>query len=289
MTWQTAIILQVVVSALMTIFTRQLTLSTKKVFFGVGVLSYITIAIVGMAYASFHTDVLSVPPATLWPYLLIEGICIPASWLIIYKLISGVGAGNASIITTVNVLGTALMGIAFLNEQLTAAFLIGSVLVLSGVILSLKLRPDKTHKSSMTFRHKLGLTLGGALLYSIGMYAEKVAVTDIGVWDYALFGWSMQAVGAIVLLCLFGRKEIEHIDRKIAIKGITLGAITSLSGLLYIYALSKGTLSQTIIAASGKTVLVMILAAIFLNERNAIGVRISAFILTMFGLWFVLS
>jgi drug/metabolite transporter (DMT)-like permease len=289
MTWQLTIILQILVSSVMTVFTRRLSLTSKKVFFGVGLFSYLAVACAGWLYAlTAHTG-LGVPPASVWPYLLIEGICIPASWLIQYKIISRVGAGNAVIVTTLNTFSTALLGILLLGENLTFTFIVGALLVFAGVVIALLLKPDTKHVDKMSFQAKLLLTVGGAVLFAIGMYAEKVAINGIGVWDYAAYGWSLQAVGALLLYGLFGRHESVHVTPTIVQKGIVLGILTSVAGGLYIYALNQGTLSQTIVATSGKAAVVILLAALFLNERRLLQYKVVAFALTAVGLWFVLS
>lgn len=288
MTWQTLIIIQILVNAVMTIFTRHVTLSSKKLFFSIAVASYITVGIAGWVYWLIFNSEFSPLPIEVLPYLLAEGIFIPASWLVQYKLISHVGAGNATIVTTLNMLGTALLGILFLHEALTWQLILGTIFVASGVVIALRLKPDQIHKDSLHFRTKLGLALIGVVLFSVGMFAEKVAITMIGVWDYVAYGWSLQAVGAVTIYLLFGRKEASHVTRKYAGKGALLGLLTSISGGLYVYALSMGTLSQTIIATSGKVVVVMALAALFLHERNAFGYRLLAFAFTVCGIWLVI-
>jgi drug/metabolite transporter (DMT)-like permease len=290
MTWQTIIILQIIVSSIMTIFTRQLTLTSKKMFFAVGVVSYVTVACAGWVISILYGDgMLSIPPSSAWPYLIVQGLFIPAAWLTQYKLISNVGAGNAMIVTTLNTLGTAMLGIIFLQEGLTLSFILGTLLVLCGVVIALRLKPDSKNGIRMSFYSKLLLTVLGAVFFAAGMYSEKIAINSIGASDYVAFGWSLQAIGAITLFGLFGRNESAHFSRKFIGKGILLGLLTSIAGGLYIYALSLGTLSQTIVATSGKIVVVMLLAAVFLRERNAVGYKLAAFLLTVSGIWLILK
>lgn len=289
MTWQTLIVLQILVSSVMTIFTRRLTLTSKKLFFGVAVASYITVAIAGWAYSLIAGGIPLIPPHEAWPYIIAQGVFIPAAWLVQYRLIGSIGAGNAMIITTLNMLGTALLGVLLLRETVTLQLMIGAIFVFSGVLLVLRLKPDIVHSDTMPFMSKLGLTLLGAVMFAAGMYAEKVAITMSGVWEYTAFGWSMQAIGAVALYLMFGQKEAAHVTKRFVRKGVILGLLTSMAGGLYVYALSIGTLSQTIIATSGKIVVVMLLAAFFLNERNALGVKFVAFMLTASGIWLVIN
>lgn len=290
MSWQLTIILQIFASTVMTLFTRRLSLSVKKVFFGVGVLSYITIAAAGWIFASTHGHGLpTVPTGKVWLYLLAEGFFIPAAWLVQYKLIGYIGASNAIIVTAFNTLSTAVMGILFLGDALNPAFILGGSLIIGGILIALRLQPDTQHHVHASLRLKLALTIAGAMLFAVGMFYEKVAINHIGAWHYAAYGWSMQAVGALGLFVLFGQKERVHITPSVIRKGVVLGALTSVAGMLYIYAVSKGSLSHTIVATSGKTAIVMVAAAIFLHERNSILRRLAAFALTVIGLGFILS
>ncbi len=289
MSWQIAIILQIIASAAMILYTRRLSLSVRRVFFGVAVLSYVTVAGAGWLYSSVATGSdITFPSTAIWPYLLIEGFCIPAAWLVQYRLISYVGASNAVIATTLNTLATAAAGILLLHDKFTISFVAGAILLLTGVFTALRLQPDMVHKTQVSFAVKVGLVIVGALLFSAGMYAEKVVINDMGFGEYMAFGWSMQAVGALVLFALFGRAELKRVDKTAIHKGAVLGILTSVAGGLFVYAVSIGSLSHTIIASSGKAAVVMVLAALFLHERNAWLKRLIAFALSVTGLMLIL-
>jgi hypothetical protein len=61
----------------MALFTRAVSLSVKRGFFGVAMLSYITIAVFGWIYVSMFGDaVFSLPNTQAWGYLTIEGLFI---------------------------------------------------------------------------------------------------------------------------------------------------------------------------------------------------------------------
>ncbi len=290
MTWQFIIILQIIVSALMTIFTRHISLSTKHAFFIVGVASYLAIAVAGWMYAVILGSNGIIPPSNaMWPLLLVEGVCIPAAWLVQYQLIRRIGASNTAIVTMLNTVMTAAFGIVLLHDTLSLPFAVGGLLILTGVAIALRLRPDEIHTSELTLPAKYGLVALGAILFSIGMWAEKTIVDDIGSWNYMGFGWTMQALGALALLLIFGRSELKKLNKKVITKGIILGLITSIAGGLYVYAIGLGTLSHTIVATSGKVVIVMVIAAFVFRERNNLIARITSFVLTVVGLALIFS
>lgn len=288
MTWQLAITIQIIVSSLMTMFTRRVSLSNKHVFIGVGVATYFVAALCGFVFSVVSNNGLPAYPSNgAWVYILIEGLCIPAAWLVQYKLISYIGAGNTVTISTVNTISAALLGILFLREGISFNFILGAAFIIAGTIVTLRIRPDLEHYTKQPFMFMLSLILSGAALYATGMYFEKMAINAIGVWDYSAFGWGTQLAGIIILFILFGRKELAHVNRQIIKNGLLLGLIKSVAGGLFIYALNLGSLSHTIVASSGKVAITVLLAAVFLKERNSMILRIAAFLLSMAGLWLV--
>lgn len=290
MTWKIIIITQVLVSAAMTVFTRRLALNDRRLFFVIGVLSYGVIAIMGFIFSIvFGQGLPTVTNPAVWPYLLIEGIFIPVSWLLQYKVISMLGASNAVLATMLNYVGAAITGFIFLNEKYTLTFLIGVLFIFSSIYISFRIQPDTAHTENSTLKTKTLIVASMAIFFAIGIFSEKQAIDLIGVWNYASFGWGLQFAGAFLLLLIFGRHELNHITRRSVQSGLILGFVTSIAGGLFIYALSVGTLSNTIIAASAKIALVMLLAAVFLKETNSLYMRIAAFILASIGLVFLLS
>lgn len=290
MSWQVAILLQILVGTVVTLYVRRLSLSVKKVYFGMALVSYMSIATLGWAVSLVQLrGEVSLPDAGVWRLLIIEGICIPLAWLVQYRLIRLIGASNAVIVAGLNALATAALGIVILEEVFNGVFIIGSVLIVGGMIVALRIQPDSIHHISAPLMTKFTLALAGALLYAIGMTSEKLAVNEIGAWSYLGFGWSAQALGITTIFLLFGRSEAKYLSADVIRKGIILGSLTVIGGSLFVYAVSLGSLSHTIIATSAKTAIVMLAAAVFLHERNAAGRRVLAFLLTMVGLWLVVQ
>lgn len=290
MTWQVVIIAQVIVGAFMTIFTRKLALTDRKLFFVIGSLSYAMIALVGFVLSLLLGGGLpETPSGEAWKYLVAEGLLIPIGWLLQYRVISLLGASNAVLTLVLNYLGAAMMGFCFLDEELSAGLFAGAALIIASIFIAFRVQPDTKHRDSAALLTKILLVVSMAIFFSFGTFAEKRAIDLIGVWNYACFGWAMQFVGALGLMSLYGRKELQHVTRAGVRKGLMLGFITSIAGGLFIYALSLGTLSHTVVAASGKIAMTMVLAAIFLHERNALKLRLLAFVLAASGLILLVS
>jgi drug/metabolite transporter (DMT)-like permease len=275
----------------MTLWARRLTLNYKKAFYLVVFCNYAIIALIGIALAIIanHGSLPALPTPSSYIYLIGVGIFIPLSWLLGYKLIAIVGASNGVIAGLASFVITALFGVVLLGESISLAFIIGCIFLLLGMYISLRIQPDEKHKNSSSLVLKVSLVMGSALAIAVGLLCEKEAITALGVWSYSAYGWGMQFVGATILLFILGRQELKKIPTGLIKNSLFIGLLSSIAGGLFIYALSKGTLSSTMMATSAKATLTVVLAAIFLKERNNIPTRILALCVSIVGLVFVLS
>lgn len=289
MTWQFIVIAQIFVSSLTTLWARHITLTSKKAFYSVGAISYFAIAVAGLIYALINSKgIPALPVGIAWLYILIEGIAIPIAWFFQYKLITHIGASNTIVVATVNTIGAALLGIVFLDEHISISFIMGVLSIMLGVYIALIIKPDATHHIAASLPKKVSLVVGSFIFFSIGIFFEKQAITSIGVWNYAFFGWTTQFIVALMIYWLFGRSERKYLNLSLVKKALLLGFVTSIAGGLYILALSMGTLSHTVIATSGKVAVTMLLSAIFLNENNNMNLRLAAFAASMLGIALIL-
>lgn len=290
MNWQIVITLQILIGSLSTILLRRITLLKKNIAFSIGLLVYFAIAVLGVLLSLIYNRGLpQSPDIQAWIYIVIEGFCIPTAWLIQYRLVKYIGATNTVMVNTLNTLTAASVGIVMLSEPVSFKFMFGALMIVTGTLMTLKINPDTERTKSAPLINLLILVVSAAVIYSIGMYFEKLAVDDMGVWNYSAFGWSMQFVGIALIFTIFGRNELPHLNMTLLRRGLNLGLVTGLAGALYVYALSIGSLSQTIVATSGKIAITFVLAALLLNERNNMARRLVAFSLSVAGLWLIFS
>jgi drug/metabolite transporter (DMT)-like permease len=288
--WPLVIVAQVVASSVMTILTRRLSLQNRQLFFVVGFVVYAVVALMGVVYSFlFGVDRSFSPSAEAWSLMIPASIGIVTSWLLLYRAISIVGASNAVLISMVNYIATALLGYFILGETISSTFVLGAGLILTSIWIAFSVRPDSSHRSHVSVTAKILLVAAMAVAFSFGMLFEKQAIDIMGVWEYARYGWFMQFVCASVLVAIVGRKEFRHLNKPTLQKALLLGVLTSVAGGLYILALSLGTLSGTMLAASAKIALTAVLAYVFLRERNALGLRVLALAISIVGMWLILG
>jgi drug/metabolite transporter (DMT)-like permease len=287
--WPLVIIAQVIVSSVMTITTRKLSLSNQRVFFVVGFFTYLMVALMGIVYSFvFGVDANYLPSAVAWQYIVPASVGIVTAWLLLYKAISIFGASNAVLITMANYIGTVTLGYLVLGEAISSTFVLGAMLIVISIWIAFSVRADTTRATHVSTIKKVSLVAAMAAAFSFGMMFEKLAIDTMGVWEYARYGWLMQFVCASILVAVYGRKEFSHVDRPVVNKAVVLGLLTSVAGGLYILALSLGTLSGTMLATSAKITLTSVLAYVFLHERNALGLRVLGLAISIFGMWLIL-
>lgn len=292
MIWQQVILWQIIASSVMTIWYRVSSVRYTKKTFSISLAVYFVVALAGFALSFVHNQFLvpDFPNSKGVLYVLIEGACIPLAWLFSYKLLSVIGASSMVVAQTVNFLLVALFGIIFLGDKFNVFIMLGGILLIGGVGLALTTNGQNRHKNSASLSYKVLLLSLGSLFLAIGLTFEKLAINEIGVWNYAMYGWGAQLVGAVVLFALFGRKELQvHAAKGFYRSALFAGFLTAVSGGLFIYSLSKGVLSSVILASSAKVALTSILAFWVLKERNNLRRRVAAMAVSIVGLVVIFS
>ncbi len=289
MSLNTIVLLQIITSSFLTLWYRQTGIVLKNRTLQISFFVYIWVALSGtlIALAANNFAFPGLPSKDAWLFIVIEGLFIPAYWIIQFKLISLLGASNAVITQTLNYWVAAAFGLLILGEGLTKNSVAGLLLIVAAVYLSLSTdyKASRNQLKGININYlKIMLVVAAALFFAIGMTAEKLALGKVEVWDYALYGWSAQFIGAAIFYFAFGRKRKIAINRKFMLYSTTAGLLTALSGAFFIAALSTGMLSKTIILASSKIVLTSVLAIYFFKENNDLIRRFIALILALLGL-----
>lgn len=287
MLWQQVIVLQIIARSITTLWSRKLTIWHPKAVFSTSVIMYAVVATTGLCLSLINNNG-SLPvftnPTVFW-YLLGEGILIPISWIAQYRLLAHVGASSAVVAQTLNYVTVALFGFVFLGDPVSMAIVVGGLLLISGVVLALSIKkPSVNQTDTVPINRKILLIAISSLSLAGGLVFEKLAIEALGVWSYSFYGWTMQFIGAVVLFCLFGRQELTLFKPKFVFGAIVAGLLMSLAGSLFIYSLSKGLLSATILTATANIAITSVLAMWLLKERNEIVKRIIAVLLSIGGL-----
>lgn len=279
-------VVQIVVGSFATLWYRRTSVIYKNKFFLISLVVYATVALAGIVLSLVANGGAIARPSNISEllYVLAVGVTIPISWLAQYKLISHIGAANIAIAQAVNFLTVALFGYVLLGDSIGRYTLYGAIILIGALFIAFSIDNKASARDKLPLQKKIIFVTISSLALAIGLSCEKLAIDSMGVWSYVLYGWTLQFIGAAILFIIFGRVELKKVQRGFWPAALLAGVLTSLTGALFIIALSKGMLSEVILSSIAKVVLTTVLAVIVLKERNKIGRRFAALTLAIVGL-----
>jgi drug/metabolite transporter (DMT)-like permease len=286
MAWYHVMVVQIVVGSFATLWYRRTSVIYKNKFFLISLVVYATVALAGIVLSLVANGGAIARPSNISEllYVLAVGVTIPISWLAQYKLISHIGAANIAIAQAVNFLTVALFGYVLLGDSIGRYTLYGAIILIGALFIAFSIDNKASARDKLPLQKKIIFVTISSLALAIGLSCEKLAIDSMGVWSYVLYGWTLQFIGAAILFIIFGRVELKKVQRGFWPAALLAGVLTSLTGALFIIALSKGMLSEVILSSIAKVVLTTVLAVIVLKERNKIGRRFAALTLAIVGL-----
>lgn len=218
------------------------------------------------------------PELSQWPYFLIASIFYAYGTLFIFKAIKTIEASELSIVAGIGSFATIISAFIFLDERLRLIQLLGVALTITAIILINKVRR--------------GIKIDKGLLFAlIGNSLYGLAVT---VDTFILKGYDAVSYTPIisfipgVILCLIYFPKIKRIAKNLKQSfDVNLGIYSTLYGIqavTYFLAIENGALASQISSIFKiEIVLTVILAAIFLNERKNLIIKIVGLILAIGG------
>lgn len=227
-----------------------------------------------------------------WPWFLAGGLSFALGNAFGYKVVTHLDAGIASVLGTVGTLFTIILAGLVLHEDLSSTQAIGSFIILSAVcyVLTVARQPGKHRMHGKSWLIGLGFSLLASVFFTLAIVNEKFLLSKSGASTYLLFGWGAQFIMAYLLAIAFQRKKFKLIFKPSIFKLTVLGGITrGLSGLLFILALVKSdNVALMIVVSNFKIIVIVLLGAWLLNEKQKITEKLTAAFLALAGLSIIL-
>lgn len=230
--------------------------------------------------ANFQLDL-----AGLWAPFLLVLVLYAVGNLLIFKSLENTEASLFSIIFSTRAAVTALVAYLFLGEVLSSRNLWGLLFVLGGVLI-VNLKNTKKKSSS-----DIVIPLTIALIFGINNTVERALLQQLDLYGYVTIAFIIPA-----LLLLFTYPSISVLKQKLTpysqpkmIKNnLLMSALYAGSAVTFFTALQTAeTASQVTTINISSVVLTVILAAIFLKERDHLNKKLVAAVLTLIGLYLV--
>ena len=224
--------------------------------------------------------------------LLVVGIVDTLSGVLIRESIRLLEISLRTIIYQIRIFFVLGFAFVFLNEGLSLAKIMGSVLIFLGIALAVfKRRKMSWFRKAFVqiFRRKeqkatgVFLTLAGALVTALELIGFKYLFSQ---FSLGLTLFSISLISAIVYLLIFPnitRRALNLVRGKKAKIVFLDGFIANTSWILFFWATSMAEVGKTLSITQGFMVLTVLGGIVFLNERERIWQKILGGILAAIG------
>ncbi|MBX4201406.1 DMT family transporter [Candidatus Saccharibacteria bacterium] len=290
MSWQVLIILQTVIIAFSTISIRALTRQKS--------LSNSVLALNGIQSVVYYVGILCLLPFIgsiqfgkiheFLPFLVAAGLLLAGSNACGFKVLSHLDAGFGTILGTLGAVFTIIFAAIVLGEELNLTQAIGSVILLLGVCYGL-LIARQHHKGKKNHRAWLwGLIFAvfSGLFIALALVDEKYLLGHMNGPTLMFYAVGFQMLGSLLLGAMFEPKGYRLIKNKSVMRlNILGGSFRSVSAVLFIIALVKSNNVALVgVIEQFKLVVIIILAALILKERDRLGQKLMAACVAILGL-----
>lgn len=268
MSWQLLIIIQSILGAFSVVITRMLARDGNKYQYAVVLVGFLFEWVLACLLV-FGLGKFTMPDIELSTLglLLLGGLGFGISNFLFFDLLGRVPASVASVQMTLNRLMAILLALLLLGESLNGFQFLGTILMLSAVlIVSYKRGEKKSHHLHITKALLVLLIMSGA--YALGTVAEKSLLDEMGIYSYAVVGWTFQTI--VVAIMVFARRKKWKYPPKNKRKLLYVYSLLfAISGLFFIATLVASDSSSKTVSAGGiKVVLSVLFGYVLLKERK---------------------
>lgn len=215
--------------------------------------------------------------AELWPYFLFSTTLYALGSIMFFKSIKLIEASEMTILGGVGAIVAVLCAYIFLQERLVPQQYFGALLVILSILLV------QYRKQKFVFSKGAIFALVATSLFAFATISDVLIIKTYDAISYA----GLMSLFPGLMLCLMYPKKVKELPK--AIKTINknlvaYGIIYSVGVITFYMALAKGAmLSQVSVISKTNIVLTVILAAIFIKERDNLWRKILAAIICMVG------
>ena len=207
---------------------------------------------------------------------LICGIFGGGYFIASYTAQKHVEAGVTTLVSNIYTPVTIVLATIFLDEGLTSIQILGTILLLIGIVIVSKKHQIGKFKFDKYF---LLMLLSGVML-GISLTAERTLIKTTGFTAGTMFSWWIQCL-VLGLATLITKNKNAYSKKDITITG-SLRFLQSLSWVILTSVV--GNLSLVSSITTFKVVIIFIAAAIFLKERSELSRKIIGSFVALLGL-----
>ncbi len=281
MTWHFAIAIHLALSTAYALLLRKVARDLKDFSRVTMLIMYAVVVLpVGILVAIFMGGLdFSFQPST-WVLLVLGGVLFSLTNIVSYKANSHIDAAQFSIITNLESIFTIIFAFVLIDEHLNSIQLIGAfILVISAIFISV----ERVNKRTFIITPATWLAILSSLILSIAFINEKTLLGHINYQTYLVIGWGFQTL-SILIIAIPDINKIKNIKKTEFKDMLGLGVLRAISGLSFIFALTKADAALLSSIRSFKPVLVFVAAYFVLGESKNFWRKSLASVLAVIGL-----
>lgn len=276
MSWLVIVLINVLVVSLGSLFQR-LAMKEKSSDAVVSTIIYqLVLGILVLPYALTQGFVFP-PLLQLWPYFLLSAILYGFGSVLFFKSIKLIEASEMIVLSAFGAVVTMFCAYLFLGERLVWMQYVGCLLVLLAILLI------ASRGSKITFGRGAIFALLATSFFSFAVISDMVIIRS---YDAVSFAATMSILPGLALLVFYPRQALQlpQAVRRVDKNLIFYTLLYSVAVVTFYGALGMGALvSQVSVVTKANIILTVLLAAIFLKERDGLGRKIGAAILCTIG------
>jgi len=217
------------------------------------------------------------PLAALWLNFLLSTVFYALGTLTYFRAAKKIGASEIAIISASSAAVTIVASIIFLSERFTLEQGIGTLIIIVSVVL-------------VEMKKRLAVNSGaiyaalGASFYALAVVSDTYILRRYDPVSYATIMLFLPGVLLLVVQPQVVRKFAQGINRKYLLNMFFYSALYSVQAITYYMALSMGAhASQMGPIFKAEIILTILIAAIFIKERENLGLKIFSGVLATIG------
>ncbi|MFA6428162.1 MAG: DMT family transporter [Candidatus Buchananbacteria bacterium] len=277
MNWFLLSIISVITLAVANLLQRVLMRDDKSDVFAYSITFQLTCGFLIAIFAWVRGFVLP-PIQELWPIFSLTMILYAAGTLLLFRALQIVEVSKVTILTSSRALWTIIIALIFFGESFNFLKIFGVLLILSSVALI------SFNQKAFCFNSGVVYALGAAFCYGIGFANDTFILRQADAISYAVLSFLLPG-----LLMLLVRPRVVRGLKSILVptvlwKMILMGLFYATSTItIYLAYQTGGTASQLAPINQSVVIFTVLLAAIFLGERNQLGKKFIGAMLAVVG------
>ena len=278
MSWQLLALISVTSLSVSNLLGRVLMKDDKSDPIGYGIIFQFGLGLVALVFALVFNKF-------VWPQgygfsirFLISTLLWTLTTVFSFSSIKRIGASEATILVSSGSLVSIFLGITVLGESITIKLFLGSLLVLVAVWIV------TTEKLKFTSRKGVVFSLLAALCSGIAVVNDAIILRTYEAFSYTTIMSFLPGILPLMLFPLKFKTTVVNIDRNFLWRMSILCLLYAVQAITYYLAFQVGApVSQLSPITRSSVVLTVILAAIFINERNNLFRKLIAAGVMIFG------